>query len=125
MFLLVLVLIGAILGYINFYSYIFAREVKGVILNIEKPTAPTTIVGTNGSIGIDPAHAELYNYAVAIQMENGEILMASSTDRQWVVAEKGKCVVAKFYPYPPWDFDRSGTYFKARLKRMFDCPQAE
>lgn len=121
MFVLVIALFGSGFGFIRFYSYIFAREVKGVILNIEKPTAPTTIVGTNGTIGIDSMRSELFNYAVAIQMDDGEILTASSSDRQWVVAEKGKCVVAKFYPYPPWDFDRSGTYFKARLMRMFDC----
>lgn len=120
----VIVVIAACLGFVRFYSYIFAREVKGVILNIEKPTAPTTIVGTNGTMGIESVQSELFKYAVAIQMEDGEILTASSSDRQWVVAEKGKCVVAKFYPYPPWDFDRSGTYFKARLMRMFDCAQS-
>ncbi len=124
MLLSVLIMIGAGFVFIKYYSYIFSLEIKGTIANVEKPVAPMTIVGGNNS-NPDLAERQLFSYAVAIQLDNGEIITASSEDRQWAVAEKGKCVVAKFYPYPPWEFDKSGTYFGARLLRMYDCPKPQ
>ncbi|MES2769389.1 MAG: hypothetical protein V4596_09605 [Bdellovibrionota bacterium] len=120
----VLILMGSSVAFVRFYSYIFAKEVKGIIINVEKPTAPMAIVGSENA-NQKLAEKQLFSYAVAIQVEDGEIMTASTEDRQWSVAEKGKCVVAKFYPYPPWEFDKSGTYFGARLLRMHDCPKAQ
>ncbi len=120
----VLILMGSSVAFVRFYSYIFAKEVKGIIINVEKPTAPMAIVGSENA-NQKLVEKQLFSYAVAIQIEDGEIMTASTEDRQWSVAEKGKCVVAKFYPYPPWEFDKSGTYFGARLLRMHDCPKAQ
>lgn len=120
----VLILIGAGFVFIKYYSYIFALEVRGTIANVEKPMTPMTIVGSDSG-NQQLAERQLFSYAVAVQLENGEILTSPTEDRQWAVAEKGKCVVAKFYPYPPWEFDKSGTFFGARLLRMYDCPAAQ
>lgn len=122
--IVVLILMGSSVGFVRFYSYIFAREVKGVIVNVEKPVAPMAIVGSENA-NQKLAEKQLFSYAVAIQVEDGEIVTASTEDRQWSVAEKGKCVVAKFYPYPPWEFDKSGTFFGARLLRMQECAQVQ
>lgn len=119
----VLILMGSSVAFVRFYSYIFAKEVKGVIINVEKPSAPMAIVGSENA-NQKLAEKQLFSYAVAIQVEDGEIMTASTEDRQWSVAEKGKCVVAMFYPYPPWEFDKSGTFFGARLLKMYDCPKA-
>ena len=122
--ILVIILMGSSVAFVRFYSYIFAREVKGVIVNVEKPTAPMAIVGSENA-NQKLAERQLFSYAVAIQVDDGEIVTASTEDRQWAVAEKGKCVVAKFYPYPPWEFDKSGTFFGARLLRMQECAQVQ
>jgi len=106
---------------VKFYSYIFAREVKGVIVKVEKPTAPVAVVGSTTEEGSRLADRQLFSYAVAIREEGGEIVTASTEDRQWSVAEEGKCVEAKFFPYPPWDLNKSGTYHKARLIKLYDC----
>lgn len=120
MLVFVLILLGSSVGFVRYYSYIFAKEIKGTIINVEKPTSQMAIVGTNQDPKI--AERQLFSYAVAIQTSDGEIMTASTEDRQWAVAEKGKCVTAKYYPYPPWDFDKSGTYFGARLLQMRECP---
>lgn len=120
----VLVLMSVSVVFVKYYSYIFAKEVKGVIVNVEKPVAPMAIVGS-GQDNQKLAERQLFSYAIAIKVSNGEIMTSSTEDRQWAVAEKGKCVVAKYYPYPPWEFDKSGTYFGARLLQMFDCPNAQ
>jgi hypothetical protein len=121
-FAVVLVLV---LGYafINFYSYIFARSVVGVIVKVEKPTAPIAVMGTAGSDSAKMAEKQLFSYAVAVKVKDGEIVTASTEDRQWSVAEVGKCVEAKFYPYAPWQLDKSGTFFNARLLKMYECAE--
>ena len=120
-------LIGTGFVLVNYYSYIFAKDISGVIENVEKPVNPVAVVGGGGSgdsTQMSAAEKMYYSYAVAIRdLKTGEIYTASSEDRQWAVADKGKCVDAKFYPYAPWKFDKSGTYFGARLLRMYDCPQ--
>lgn len=124
MLIAVLVFLGSSVVFVRFYSYIFARQIEGVIINVEKPVAPMTIVGSDQA-NQRLAEKQLFSYAVAIQVKDGEIATASTEDRQWSVAEKGKCAVAKFYPYPPWEFDKAGTYFGARLLKLYDCPQAK
>jgi hypothetical protein len=119
MLVFVLILLGSSTVFVKYYSYIFAKEVKGTIINVEKPNSQMAILGSGQDQKI--TDRQLFSYAVAIQVADGEIITASTEDRQWAVAEKGKCVVAKYYPYPPWDFDKSGTYFGARLLQMHDC----
>ena len=64
----------------------------------------------------------MHSFAVAVKSEDGTIYTASSEDRQWAVAAPGCKVKTKFYPYPFWDLEKSGTYFNARLIHMRDCP---
>ncbi|MGZ3707513.1 MAG: hypothetical protein ACXVBC_01320 [Bdellovibrionota bacterium] len=117
--LFVLVALVAIAGLIvgNYYSYVFAKSVKGQIVKVERIMTPEIINNTGGAI---PA-AQLFSFAVAIKDDKGEIHTASTEDRQWAVAEPGQCAESKFYPYPPWQLDRSGTFHNARLMRLFDC----
>jgi hypothetical protein len=116
---LVLALLGMVFLVINNYSYVFSRTVKGEILEVERVTQPTAVLGSNTTTG------QLYSFAVAVREPSGEIVTSSTEDRQWAVAKKGFCVEAKFYPYPPWDLDKSGTYFNARLLKLIDCHPAE
>ncbi len=113
-----LLLVG--IGYtaVRYYSYVFARDVKGQVIGIDRVTQPDTVIG-----GRTLPAAQLYSFAIAIKNDKGEIITASSEDRQWAVVEKGQCVEAKYFPYPPWQFDKGGTYFGARLLKLYDCPK--
>lgn len=116
---LVLLLI-AVFGYvlIEYYSYIFSRKIVGVITAVEKVSVPMAMV-TMGST--DPSK-QIYSYAVGIKEQaSGEIMTASTEDRQWTVAHPGQCVEARFFPYPPWQMDKWGTYHNARLLKLTDC----
>lgn len=117
--LVVVALILVVFILINYYSYIFAKTVKGEIVDVQRVTDPTTIVGSHMTPG------QLHSFAVAIRAEDGEIFTASSEDRQWAVAKQGFCVVAKFYPYPFWQLDTAGTYHNARLIELRDCKRSQ
>ncbi len=116
LFLLLLLISSAFIA-VRYYSYVFSREIKGEIAGIDRVTQLETLIGTTSKI---PA-SQMFSYAVAIRTPQGEIITASSEDRQWAVAEKGQCVEAKFFPYPPWELDKAGTYHGARLMKLFDC----
>jgi hypothetical protein len=127
----ILVFLVFLTGYIliKHWSFIFARTVEGRVYNIERVSTPVALLGgTTGSPSaksVEMQNQALYSFAIAIRQHDGEIeiVTASSEDRQWQIVEKGQCVKAKFYVYPPWDFESSGTYFNARLLKQFDCPQ--
>lgn len=102
----------------HFYSFIFARHVNGQVVNIERVLQSSTIIQTNTPF----ANAQVFSFAVAIKEPSGEIVTASSEDRQWAVVQKGQCAEAKYFPYPPWDLNKSGTYHGARLLKLSDCP---
>ncbi len=108
---------GGAYAIFRFYPYIFAKTVNGSILNIERVTAPDAIIASGRTI---PAE-QLFSIAVSIKDSAGEIHTASSEDRQWAVAQPGQCAEAKFFPYPPWDLQKSGTYHGARLLRLYEC----
>jgi hypothetical protein len=116
-----LVLVGAIAGVISFkyYDYVFAKTVTGQIVDVERVNRNETIITSGANV---PA-SQIFSFAVAVRDSKGEIHTASSEDRQWAVAQKGQCAETKFYPYPPWDLNKSGTYHGARLIRLFDCPK--
>ena len=78
----VLSLVAALI--INFYSYIFSRTVTGEVFAVERVTQPTTVIGNPGQM----SEAQLYSFAVAIKDKNGEIITASTEDRQWAVVQK-------------------------------------
>ena len=104
----------------KFYDQIFSKKVHGQIVRVERVSDPAAIVGGVGAI----PPSQLFSFAIAIKDETGEIHTASSEDRQWAVAQAGQCVDARFFPYPPWQLDKSGTYHGARLLRLQDCPAA-
>lgn len=101
---------------IHYYSYLFARNVKGKVVGIDRVTQATTIIGGSPI----PAN-QLFSFAIAIREDNGEIVTSSSEDRQWAVVEKGQCAEARYFPYPPWILEKSGTYFGARLLKLYTC----
>lgn len=102
----------------NYYPWIFSKNVVGQIYQVERVTQPTMLVG---AAAVQSATA-MFSFAVAIRGEDGTIYTASSEDRQWAVARRGLCVTAKFYPYPPWDLEKGGTYANARLTGLKECP---
>lgn len=115
---LLLIFLGAG-GYVlvRYYSYIFAKRVNGEVIDVERVTQPSAIVGGN------VPQSQVFSFAVAIKdLETNEIFTASSEDRQWAVVHKGQCAEAKFFPYEPWEFEKSGSYFGARLVRLYECP---
>ncbi len=119
-FVVTLFVVLALGGFISikYYSYVFAKRVRGQIMRVEK-VAPEGAIITSGRDTQLPS--QLFSFAVAIRDDKGEIHTASSEDRQWAVAEVGQCVEAKFFPFPFWQFDKANTYFGARLERLFDC----
>lgn len=104
------------------YSFVFKRKVVGVIVAAEKVTAPIAIVGDASKSQLNP---QIFSFSVGIKdRKSGEIYMASSEDRQWAAVSVGNCVIAAYFPYPPWEFSKGGTSHNARLLRNFtDCDQ--
>lgn len=100
-----------------YYPYVFSKNVAGEIISVERAVPVNTIMG---GATISP---DVYSFAVAIRTPNGDIMTATSEDRQWAVVQKGQCATAKFFPYPPWKIERAGTYFGARLLKLNDCPK--
>jgi uncharacterized radical SAM superfamily Fe-S cluster-containing enzyme len=115
----VILLVAAGVSCVAFYSYVFARNVEGEVVDVQRVTQPTAIINTSENSAM-PA-AQLYSFAVAIKDKSGEIVTASTEDRQWAVVQKGQCAKATFFPYPPWKLDKAGTYFGARLLHLREC----
>jgi hypothetical protein len=122
LFVVFLILIFAGFIFINYYSYIFSRKVKGVIEKVERVELNVALMQTDGTGRMNP---QLYSFAVAIKEPNGEIVTASSEDRQWAVVKEGQCAEAIYYPYPPWKLDKANTYYGARLEKLSDCQKAQ
>jgi hypothetical protein len=118
-FLLVVVCVG-ISGFmlVKYYSYIFSRKVIGKVVGVERVTDPTALIGGPATVSA----INMFSFAVAIQTANGEIVTASTEDRQWAVVHAGQCAEADYFPYPPWRLDKAGTYFGARLLKLTACP---
>lgn len=111
-----LILVGALsfVG-IYYYPYVFAKKIYGHIMRVERVSQPEAILGNSVK------SEYVFSFAVSVKDGKGEIHTGSSEDRQWAVAQEGQCVEAKFFPYPPWNLEKGGTYFGARLLRLFDC----
>ena len=121
-FSVLLALIGiVIVGFVlvNWYPYIFANKVDGIIYGVERVEMPMAILSVDGA----RPTSQVFSFAVAVKdNKSGEIFTASSEDRRWAVVQKGQCAEVKFLPYPPWSLSRSGAYFGARLIRLYECP---
>lgn len=115
----VAVLIITTFAVISFYPYIFAKTIEGEITAVERVTTPLALMTTTP--GQLPS-SQIFSFAVAVRdAKTGEIFTASSEDRQWAAVQKGFCAKTKFFPYPPWQLDKAGTYYNARLLRLYDC----
>ncbi len=106
------------------YSWLFRKKVVGVVDNVERVKIDVALIQQNTAAGTSGDHInpDLFSFAVAIKDKDGNIFTSSANDRQWAVVRPGQCVEADFYPYPPWQFEKSGTYFNARLLTSRDCP---
>ena len=100
------------------YSVIFSKTVIGEITGVERVEIPVALMASGGN----DITSKVFSFAIGIKdLQTGEIFTASSEDRQWAVADKGKCAEAVFLPYPPWEFTKKDTFFGARLVRLFEC----
>lgn len=120
-YILILVVLGVSLWLIGAnYSVLFSKTVVGEVTGVERVELPVALMGRVQ----DSMTAKVFSFAVGIKdPQSGEIHTASSEDRQWAVVQKGQCAEAVFLPYPPWQLDKKGTYFGARLIRLFECPR--
>jgi hypothetical protein len=119
--IVVLVLIAIGYGFFVFYPYIFAKVVVGKILKVERVQISIAMMQNNPVTKNDKLNSQLFSFAVSIQTPDGVVHTASAEDRQWAAVTEGLCVTAKFLPYPPWQLDRSGTYYGARLIESHIC----
>lgn len=104
--------------FVTYYSWIFSKTIRGEVLRNERVTNPTAIFG-----GRAATPEVMHSFTVLIRDEKtGEMHTASSEDRQWAVVAAGYCVSARFFPYPPWELEKGGTYGNARLEAVYDCP---
>lgn len=116
---MVVLVAGLLIVSVNYYSYIFAKRVQGEVVGIKYLSDNMAIVATQDSNA--PPSSKVFSFAVAIKdRKTGEIYTSSSEDRQWGVVKEGQCASAKFFPYPPWKFDKDGTYFNARLESLYE-----
>lgn len=112
---LVLFILGSV--YLVYFPYIHKQHVSGPVKGVKQIFDAATIVSTTGS---DPS-SKIYSFSVAVQDSHSkEIVTGSTEDRQWGVVKEGQCVEADFFPYPPWNLQKSGTYYNVRLKKLFD-----
>lgn len=102
------------------YSVIFTKDVKGEITAVERIEIPVALMQTGNS----DFNSKVFSFAIGIKdAKTGEIYTATSEDRQWAAAEKGKCAEAKYLPYPPWELSKKDTFFGARLVKLYECPK--
>jgi hypothetical protein len=98
------------------YSFVFKRRIVGEVVAAERIDV-NGIVLTASNQAVNP---QVFSFSVGIKdPKSGEIFMASSEDRQWAAVKKGNCVVAAYFPYPPWNLSKSDTNHNARLLRNF------
>lgn len=99
------------------WSFLFKSRIIGRVEKVERITAPVAIVNNAN----DPLNKENFSFSVAIKdLNSTEIHVASSEDRKWGAVQPGNCVIAAFFPYPPWNLSRGMTDHNARLLRTFD-----
>ncbi len=97
------------------YGWVFSKRVRGEIVNVERVTEQTAILGSR------PTDAQMHTYSILIAGEDGRMYTSSSVDSQWQVAKKGFCVEALLYRYPPWRLSLAGNFYNARLVELSQC----
>ncbi len=106
-------------SFFELYPYLFSKIIEGKIEKVERVQINVTLL-QDGSKGAH-LNPELYSFAVAIKTGDGRIWTASAEDRQWASVTPGQCAKARYFPYPPWDLDKAGTYYGARLLEAWEC----
>lgn len=101
------------------WSFVFKHRIVGEVVTVERIVAPVAVINNPG----EAINRENFSFSIAIKNQTtSEIHMASSEDRQWGAVQKGNCVVAAFFPYPPWNLKKGMTDHNARLLKNFtDC----
>jgi hypothetical protein len=107
-------------GFIQFWPYIFAKDIEGQVVRVERLVDPLAVAVMNTPEG---PSTKMFSFAVAVKDQTtGEIFTGSTEDRQWAAVEgEGFCGVARFFPYPPWKLDKAGTYYGVRLLKLWSC----
>ncbi len=99
------------------WSYVFKKRILGEVIAVERVSTSAVALVTSGN---SPLNSQVFSFSVGIKdSQSGEIFMASSEDRQWAAVQKGNCVVAAYFPYPPWELSKANTSHNARLLRNF------
>jgi len=111
----ILIVAVAVWFVVDNYSWVFSKRVKGEIINVERVTEQTAILGNRAT------EAQMHTYSILIQGDDGRMYTSSSEDSQWQVAKKGYCVEALLYRYPPWRLSLAGNFFNARLVELSQC----
>lgn len=114
---LVVLLVGILVWvFVINWSFVFKKKIVGEVVAVQK--VDTFAVITNSQQPINP---QAFSFSVAIKDgSTNEIHMASSEDRKWAAVQKGNCVVAAFFPYPPWNLTKGSTDHNARLLRNYE-----
>ena len=121
--LIVLMGFGLVVWIFGFnWSFVFKKRVIGEVVAAERVNTATVAVVSNSQ---EPLNSQVFSFSVGIKNpQTGEIYMASSEDRQWAAVQKGNCVVAVYFPYPPWQLSKASTSHNARLLKNFtSCEQ--
>lgn len=123
-FFIIIILIAIGSAYFFGYSYIFSRVVIGEITGAKHIIESMAVISTPDGQNQIPNKA--FSFAIAIRdHKTSEIVTGSSEDRQWAAVKEGQCARAEFFPYPPWQLSKAGTYFGVRLLSLYDdCEKA-
>lgn len=120
MYLVLLLVFFGVVGYLVVvnYSFLFSKKVEGQVIAVDRVTHSNMVMGN----AVVKASNVLHLFAVSVKNDKGEIFIGRSEDPQWSIVQKGNCVTAVYYPYPPWQLDKANTYFNVILKAMKECP---
>ncbi|OYZ22162.1 MAG: hypothetical protein B7Y39_08215 [Bdellovibrio sp. 28-41-41] len=115
----ILIFVGILVAasvYMVYYSYFHSRTVIGPVSGVKQLLENTAILA-----GTQDPSSKIYSFAVGVKdNKTQEIVTGSSEDRQWGVVKDGQCVEAVFFPYPPWNLQKAGTYFNVRVHKLYD-----
>ena len=126
---LIFIILGVTLYvFFEFYPYIFSKEITGEVVGVDRLMNPQIAVVTGSDINTGQApemNKQIFSFSVGIKdTKTNEIHVATTEDRQWAVVKPGQCATVKFYPYPFWKLYKAGTYFNARLIKLFECEKS-
>jgi hypothetical protein len=94
---------------------LFRKNCLGKVTGISNLNGQVpTVLGKGGNVFSSAA----FSFAVEMDIGN-EIINFSSEDRQFATIEKGDSLSVAIFKYPPWEFDKAGTYHGGRLLKKF------